>query len=139
MSDNKAQMIEIGETHFKSEVTESRQPVLVAFLTSWSRPCHVIRPVLDEVVAACAGSIKVMAVNADDNPDLGMWYGIQSIPTLICFVDGNERARIVGTASKEAILAKLKPFMETASNRVNSYDRTSPGRPYIKNSCTPIQ
>jgi thioredoxin 1 len=111
MNAKKAQVVEIGETNFKSEVMESKRAVLVGFLAPWSRPCHVIRPVLDEVSAACAGSMKVVRVNADDNPGLGMAYEIHSIPTLLCFVDGSERARIVGTASKEAILAKLKPFM----------------------------
>ena len=113
MNENKAQIVEIGETNFKSEVMEWKRPVLVAFLAHWSRPCYVVRPVLDEVSAACGGSIKVVKINADDNPGLGMAYEIHSIPTLVCFVDGKERARIVGTASKEAILGKLKPSKGT--------------------------
>jgi thioredoxin-like negative regulator of GroEL len=68
---------------------------------------------LDEVATACAGSVKVAWVNADDHPDLSMWYGIQSIPTLLYFVDGRLRARVVGTASKAAILSLFKPFTET--------------------------
>jgi thioredoxin 1 len=111
MNADHALIAEIGETSFEREVMESKRPVLVAFLAPWSRPCHIIRPVLDEVAAACARGVKVVTINADDNPDLGMYYGIQSIPTLLCFVDGSERARIVGTASQEAILAKLKLFL----------------------------
>jgi thioredoxin 1 len=110
---DKAQAVEVGETNFESEVLKSQQPVLVVFWAPWSRPCQVLRPVLDEVVAACAGRVKVVNVNADDNPGLGVDYEIQSIPALLCFVGGNERARIIGTASKEAILSKLKPFMGT--------------------------
>jgi thioredoxin 1 len=111
MNADHALIAEIGETNFESEVVDSDRPVLVAFLAPWSRPCHIIRPVLDDVAAACASSVKVVTINADDNPDLGMCYGIQSIPTLLCFVEGSERARIVGTASRQAILSKLKPFM----------------------------
>jgi thioredoxin 1 len=103
----------IGEANFESEVLKSKLPVLVAFLAHWSRPCHVLVPVLDEVASACYKSIKVVTVNVDDNIDLGTWYGIQSIPTTVCFVNGEERVRIVGTASKEAILAKLKPLTTT--------------------------
>jgi len=114
MNFNKAQPIEVGEANFESEVLESKQPVLVAFLAPWSRPCQVLGPVLDEVVTACAGSVKVTRINADDNPNLSMWYGIQSIPTLVYFVGARPRARMVGTASKEAILAQLKPFTEAA-------------------------
>ena len=105
---DKTPTVEAGEANFESEVLRSKQPVIVAFWAPWSRPCQVLRPVLDEVTAACAGSVKVVRVNADDNPGLGVGYQIQSIPTLLYFVDGNERARIVGTASKEAILSKLK-------------------------------
>jgi thioredoxin 1 len=106
---DKAPTFEVGETNFESEVLKSKQPVLVVFWAPWSHPCHILDSVLDEVATACARSVKVVKVNADDNPDLGMWYEIQSIPTLLYFVDGTLRARVVGTASKEAILSRLQP------------------------------
>ncbi len=102
-------IVEIGEATFESEVLRSRLPVLVAFRAPWSRPCQILESVLDEVATACAGSLKVVKVNADDNPDLSMWYEIQSIPTLLGFVAGTLRVKLVGTASKEAILARLRP------------------------------
>jgi thioredoxin 1 len=111
MNADKAQLVEIDETNFTAEVLRSKQPVMVAFSAPWSRPCHVLGPVLDEVTAACAGRVKVVKLNADDHPDLGAWYDIQSIPTLLCFVNGKVCFRIVGTASKEAILTKLEPLL----------------------------
>jgi thioredoxin 1 len=108
ISQNKALTAKVGEANFKLEVLKSKQPVLVAFWAPWSRPCHILDSTLDEVATACAGRVKVAKVNADDNPDLGMWYEIQSVPTLLYFVGGTLRARVVGTASKEAILAKLQ-------------------------------
>jgi len=54
-------------------------------------------------------------VNADTNLDLSLWYDVQSIPTLFYFVDGNVRAKIVGTATKEAILSKLEPTQKASS------------------------
>jgi thioredoxin 1 len=105
---NAEPIIEIGGTNFESEVLQSKQPVLVVFLAPWSRPCQTVRSVLDGAAAACAGRVKVVKVNADNNPDLGFWYEIQSIPTLLYFVGGSLRAKIVGTASKEAILSKLQ-------------------------------
>ena len=106
------QIVEIGEANFFSEVVQSKLPVLVGFLAPRSQPFQVLRPVLDEVVAACAGRVKVAWVNADNNPHLSMWYRIQSTPTLLYFVDARPRARVVGTASKEGILSQLKPFTE---------------------------
>lgn len=111
MNADKKSIIEIGETNFESEVLRSKQPVLVAFLASWSRPCHIIESVLDEVTNTCAGRAKILCVNVDDHPDLGVWYNIQSIPTLLGFVNRKECVRIVGTATKAAILSKIEPFL----------------------------
>ena len=102
----------IAPVDFKAEVLESKQPVLVAFWTAWSRPCQILDTVLQEVAAACAGKVKVVKVDADDSLDLSLWYDIQSVPTLLYFVRGNPCFRIVGTASKAAILAKLEPFSQ---------------------------
>jgi thioredoxin 1 len=102
----------IAAEDFKAEVLESTQPVLVEFWAPWSRPCQVFDSVLRELAGACAGKVKVVKVNADDSLDLGLWYEIQSVPTLLYFVRGNPCLRIVGTATKEAILAKLKPFSQ---------------------------
>jgi thioredoxin 1 len=108
---DKARIFEVGEDSFQSEVLQSKQPVLVAFWTPWSRPCQILGSVLDEVATTCAGSVKVVKVNADDNPDLSLWYEIQSIPTLLYFVSGTLCAKLVGTASKEAILSKLQSVL----------------------------
>ncbi len=111
---NKARTVEVREANFETEVLQSKQPVLVEFWAPWSRPCQVLESVLNEIATTCGGKVKVVKVNADDNPDLSLWYEIQSIPTLLYFVGGSIRAKVVGTASKEAILAKLEPFSATA-------------------------
>ena len=103
----KNQVQEINEPEFEVQVLRSTQPVLVGFLTSWSKPCRLIEPVLDEVAAACNSNPKILKVNVDDNPDLGTIYSIQSVPTLIYFVNGSVRAKIVGMVSPKAIHAKL--------------------------------
>jgi thioredoxin len=106
-SQPKAVITEVDEASFEAEVLKSKLPVLVAFSAPWSRPCQILGAELEEIAATCAGRVKVVKVNADDAPDLGLWYEIQSIPTLLLFVDGAPGARIVGTASKKAILARL--------------------------------
>ena len=111
MKINKAQIVEIDQTNFNTKVLGSEEPVMVAFLAPWSQPCRIFGPVLEEVAAACAKTLKVVRLNADSFPDLGVWYNIHSIPTLLCFVNGEVRVRIVGTASKEAILSKLEPLL----------------------------
>ena len=103
----KNQVQEISEPEFAAEVLRCTQPVLVGFLTGWSKPCLLVEPVLDEVAQACNGNAKIFKVNVDDNPDLGTIYGVQSIPMLIFFSNGIVSAKIVGMASLKAILAKL--------------------------------
>ena len=102
----------IAAIDFKTEVLESKQPVLVGFWAPWSRPCQVFDSVLEELAGACAGKFKVVKVNADESLDISLWYDIQSVPTLLYFVQGNPCLRIVGTATKEAIQAKLKPLSQ---------------------------
>ena len=104
---NTKQAKEINEPEFETEVLRCTQPVMVGFLTGWSKPCQLVEPVLDEVAQACDGNAIIFKVNVDDNPDLGTIYGVQSIPMLIFFLDGMVRAKIVGMVSSKAILAKL--------------------------------
>ncbi len=93
---------------FEAEVIKSEKPVLVIFGAPWSRPCQVLNPVLQELARDWAGKVKVIGVNADDSLDLSLCYDIRSIPTLLYFVEGKLRVQIVGTATKDAIMAKLK-------------------------------
>jgi thioredoxin-like negative regulator of GroEL len=82
----------------------------VEFWTPWSLICPVLDPILSQVAAAWAGKAKVVKVDADQSLDLSLLYKIHSIPTLIYFNEGKPHFRMVGTASKETILAKLKPL-----------------------------
>ncbi len=98
---------EVKEADFQTQVLKSALPVLVDFCTSWSRPCSLLEGVLCEVAEACSPALKVVKVNADDSLDLSLLYDIQSVPTLLYFINGEPLIRIIGTATKEAILAKL--------------------------------
>jgi thioredoxin len=110
INQNGASTASIVEANFAAEVLQSKEPVLVVFWASWSRACQALDSVLPELAAALQGKARVVKVNADDSLDLSLLYDIHSIPTLLYSVEGTPRLRIVGTATKEAILAKLKPF-----------------------------
>ena len=106
--DDSKRIVAVDEVNFESEVLRSEPPVLAAFLAPWSRPCQLMESVLDEVMSTCTGTVKFVKINADNNPDLGIWFEIQSVPTLLYFVTGSLRARIVGTTSKETILSRMQ-------------------------------
>jgi thioredoxin len=100
--------IEINDANFESEVLRSNQPVLVDFWAEWCGPCKMLAPVLDEIALEQSGRVKVAKVDVDGNPALAARFGIQSIPTLLYFANGEVREQTVGVVSKKAIVARLE-------------------------------
>ena len=100
--------IDINESNFEIEVLKSSQPVLVEFAPGWTLPSMTLDGVLDEIASESLNYLKVARVKLDRSPSLGLWYGIRCIPTILYFVDGEERVGIFGMTSKEAILSQLK-------------------------------
>ena len=98
--------VEVTEANFESEVLNANLPVLVEFAAGWSLPSMTLNGVLEEI-ASESDRLKVGRVKLDHSPNLGLWYGIRCIPTVLCFVDGEERVGIFGTTSKEAILSQI--------------------------------
>ncbi len=106
--------VEVTETNFETEVLKSSQPVLVEFAPGWSLPSMTLDGVLEEIASESVNYLKVARVKLDHSPSLGLWYGIRCIPTVLCFVDGEERVGILGTTNKEAIVSQLKPVINRA-------------------------
>ncbi len=77
-------------------VRTSEMPVLVDFWAEWCMPCRMLAPTIDEIAADYAGRVKVVKVNAEEEPELSGKYGIQGVPTLIFFRGGQEADRAVG-------------------------------------------
>jgi thioredoxin 1 len=111
-------MVGIGDVtdqDFEEKVLQSDKPVLVDFWAEWCVPCHMVSPVVEEIASEHSGEVSVGKLNVDDNPETARRYGVMSIPTLIVFASGEERARVVGARGKEAILRELQPhFAATA-------------------------
>ena len=98
-------VIKITKDNF-DELTSGEKTVLIDFYADWCGPCRMVSPIVDEI-AEERRDITVGKVNVDDENALAMRYGVMSIPTLIVFKDGKEKARIVGARPKAAILAEL--------------------------------
>ncbi|MGH3048669.1 MAG: thioredoxin [Gaiellaceae bacterium] len=89
---------DVTDATFESEVLQAGEPVIVDFWAEWCGPCHAVAPVLEKI--ADERKIKLVKVNIDENQDLAMRYGIQSIPNMMLFEDGAPKATAVGAQPK---------------------------------------
>ena len=105
------QVMEVSDDTFEAEILRSDRPVLVDFWADWCVPCHMVSPIVEEIGRDQADSLKVAKLNVDDNPHMSRHYGVMSIPTLILFKDGQEKARVIGAKPKDAILKELEPHI----------------------------
>ena len=101
MSDN---VLEFTDENFKSDVLESKLPVLVDFWATWCGPCKAIGPIVEELAKEYTGKIKVGKVNVDDNNQVAMQFGVRSIPTLIIVKDGKVIDQLIGAVPKQSMV-----------------------------------
>src|SRR5918912_66146 len=94
---------EVTEQTFDQEVLHSETPVLVDFWAEWCGPCHAVEPVLHKIAEERQGELKLVKVNIDENQNLAMRYGIQSIPAMILFKSGEPAAAAIGAQPKSAL------------------------------------
>jgi len=106
-----AKPIRVDEASFEAEVLRSEGPVLVDFYADWCGPCRALAPIIEELSSELEGRLKVAKLNVDENDTLSVKYGVQSIPTLILFRDGDEVERIVGFLSKPQLLQRLEAHL----------------------------
>ena len=101
----------LEENQFQKEVLESDIPVLVDFYADWCGPCKMMSPVLDQIAAELEGKLKVAKINVDDAEDLAANYGIQSIPNMILFKNGEPAVNLIGAMPKARLLAQITPSL----------------------------
>jgi putative thioredoxin len=97
-----------------AEVVEgsSQIPVIVQFWAPWCGPCKQLGPVLEKVVAAAQGKVKMVRVNIDDNQQIAQQLRVQSVPTVYAFVDGQPVDGFSGAQPESA----LTQFVEKLSS-----------------------
>jgi thioredoxin 1 len=93
----------VTEQSFDVEVLQSDTPVIVDFWAEWCGPCHAVAPVLDRIVEEHGDELKLVKVNIDEQPALSQRYGVQSIPTMILFKQGEPAAAAIGAQPKPAL------------------------------------
>jgi thioredoxin 1 len=93
----------VSDADFESEVLKAAGPVVVDFWAEWCGPCKMIAPALEEIAGTLGNKVKIVKLNVDDSPLTATKYGIQSIPTLMIFKNGEMASRQIGAKPKHAL------------------------------------
>ena len=110
-------VFDVSESEFAQRVVERSKelPVVVDFWAAWCGPCRIIAPTVEELVIEYKGRLKVVKVDVDQNQDIAVRYGVQSIPTLMVFKDGKMVERVLGALPKPRIVNMIQPHLAQAS------------------------
>ena len=93
-------MKQIDSAKFDVEVLHSGPPVLVDFYTEQCPPCRIISPLIEEIENERGGSLKVIKIDADAEPEFTASFRITSVPTLLLFRGGQRVAQLTGARGK---------------------------------------
>ncbi|MGA3119279.1 MAG: thioredoxin [Polyangiaceae bacterium] len=102
-----ANVLEINDLNFESEVLKSSLPFLLDFSAVWCGPCRVLGPIVEKVADDFKGQVRVGKLDIDDSPATTSKFGIRGVPTVVVFKDGKESGRLVGVANKETLVKLL--------------------------------
>ncbi len=104
-------VIELNDSTFDDTVHNSPEPVLVDFWAPWCGPCKMLGPIIQEIAADYADRAKVCKLNTDESRDSAIEFGIQAIPTVILFKDGQIQKKWVGLTSKKDISEAINELL----------------------------
>jgi thioredoxin 1 len=96
-------VITLTHETFDREVKHSHVPVLVDYWARWCGPCRVVGPVIEQIAAERAGTLKVAKVNVDEEPHLADLAGVRGIPFVVLYHGGRAIAQAVGAQPKDAL------------------------------------
>jgi thioredoxin 1 len=104
-------VVTLTTANFENEVLQADRPVLVDFWAPWCAPCRMVAPSVEQIASEYAGRAKVAKINVDEHPEVASRFGIQGIPALLFFRDGQIAAEVLGAVEKKVLSDKLDTLL----------------------------
>lgn len=104
--------LHVHDADFEKEVIKSDIPVLVDCWAEWCAPCRMVGPVIEKLADEYQGKFKIAKLDVDHNRETAMNYNIQSIPTMLIFVNGEVVDGLIGAHPEANIKAKLDKYIK---------------------------
>lgn len=108
---------QVTDASFEEVVLKSDVPVLLDFYADWCGPCKMLGPIIDELAEEYEGKALVAKVNTETNPQLGQYFKIKSIPTLMVFNKGNLQEQFKGIIPKPNLQEILNEYIAGSDDK----------------------
>ncbi|WGL50797.1 thioredoxin [Nocardioides sp. BP30] len=109
-------VVDATDDEFHAVVDESSLPVLVDVWAPWCGPCRMVSPALERLAGELAGNLKLVKVNADDNPAVSQRFEVRSIPTLILLSRGEVLDKQIGALPEHQLRSWLESRLPTGAS-----------------------
>ncbi|HEX2959720.1 MAG TPA: thioredoxin [Chitinispirillaceae bacterium] len=107
-----ADIKEVTDQTFSSEVLSNKLPVVVDFWAEWCGPCKMLTPIIDELATELKGKVAVYKLDIDSNPQTAARYSINSIPTLLFIKNGSIIEQHTGLLAKAPLKNKISKVFQ---------------------------
>ena len=112
-----ADIKEVTDDTFQTEVLNADRPVLVDFWAPWCGPCQMVTPVIEALADEMASTMKFVKLNTDDNMRTAQAYRILGIPALLLFHKGEEADRVIGFRPKDQLKRQIEKALSAVKEK----------------------
>ncbi len=106
-----ADIVEVNDQNFESEILQSDKPAIVDFWAEWCAPCRQISPIIQQLADEYGDQVKIVKMNVDESPSTPGKYGIRAIPTVLAFQGGAVVEQVQGARPKSAFEEMVKKLL----------------------------